>query len=995
MVKHFRIALLFVIALIFCGIFPLSAQDRIITGTVVSADDQEPLPGVSVVVTGTSRGTITDLEGTYRIGIEEEDASLTFSFVGYETSSIPVEDQEVVDVQLNPAVQEMEEVVVIGYGTVRKSDLTGAVSSISTEDVVRIPNQNPMQALQGKVAGVQVNATSGAPGAQPVVRIRGVGTFGNAAPIYVVDGMIVDDISFLNAADIESMEILKDASAIAIYGARGANGVVLVSTRQGKEGPPRISVDSEYSIQQVTNHIDLLNGRQFATVVNEINPGTFNNIDAVPNTDWQSLLFRPAAIHNHRASISGATEHTNYYVGLSYFKQDGVIEKSSFERFTLRLNNEYRINEQLRFGHNATFAPQWQQNTAGGVVFTAYRAQPVIEPYTDDGEFAEVPGVGNPLADIEYSNNFNRSFRTVGNLYGELDILEGLRLRSSLGIDLNYSRGRNFAPVFYVSPQQQNEISRLTVSQSEFSTLLWENTLNYDKESDKHRIGAVVGYTMQETSSQFFSALGQDLLREEEDFWYINPNNVNPNAVNTGVDVNQNYSMISYLGRLNYGYDNRYLLTASYRIDGSSKFTRENRFAQFPALAVGWNISNEEFMQDFGWLSFLKLRASWGATGNEKIDFTQQYSRVLNQVDAVFGTPPTLHPGATFGVLGNPGLLWETTYQTDIGLEFGFLNDRFTAEIDYFDRVTSDILIALPVPGYLGNGEGARITFNAAEVQNKGFEFNLNWQDQIQDFSYSIGARGNTLQNRVLAISGSGGADESLEGGFVFNRFVTRTTVGEPIGYYYGFLIDGVFQNEAELDAYPSGSQARPGDLRFVDTNEDGVLNQEDRVKIGSPIPDLVYGFSFDMAYQAFSLNLDFQGEYGRDIYNAKETIRPDLYNFEAHVWNRWTGEETSNTEPRASAGGYNWQPSTRFVQDGSYLRLRNVTLAYQFPTQLTERLRMQAARVYLSGVNLFTLTGYTGYSPEFASEDVLSSGLDMGTYPVPTIYSVGFNVTF
>lgn len=993
MVKECRVAI--VIALFFCSTFAAIAQERVITGTVVSADDQEPLPGVSVVVTGTSRGAITDFDGNYRVAIEEEDASLTFSFVGYETRNIPVEDQEVIDVQLNPSVRDLEEVVVIGYGSVRKSDLTGAVSSVSKEDIVRIPNQNPMQALQGKVAGVQVNAASGAPGAQPVVRIRGVGTFGNAAPIYVVDGMIVDDISFLNAGDIESMEILKDASAIAIYGARGANGVVLVSTKQGTEGPPRISIDSEFSLQQVPNHIDLLNGRQFATVVNEINPGTYNNVDAVPNTDWQSLIFRPAAIHNHRASIAGATDHTNYYVGLSYFKQDGVIEKSSFERLTLRLNNEYRINEQLRFGHNATFSPQWQQNTAGGVVFSAYRAQPVITPYTDEGEFAEVPGVGNPLADIEYSNNFNRSFRTVGNVYGELDILAGLTLRSSLGVDLNYGRGRNFAPVFYVSPQQQNEISRLTVNQNEFSTLLWENTLNLDREFDQHNINAVVGYTMQETSSRFFSVQGQDLLREEEDFWYINPNNVNPNTVRTGVDVNQNYSMLSYLGRINYGYDNRYLLTASFRVDGSSKFTRENRFAQFPAFAVGWNIYNEEFMPDLDWLSFLKLRVSWGATGNEKIDFTQQYSRVLNQIDAVFGIPPILHPGATFGVLGNPDLLWETTYQTDIGLEFGLLNDRFTAEIDYFDRVTSDILIALPVPGYLGNGEGARITFNAAEVRNRGVEFNFNWRDQIQDFSYGIGLRGNTLQNRVLAISGSGGADESLEGGFVFNRFVTRTTVGEPIGYYYGFLVDGVFQNKAELDAYPSGSQARPGDLRYVDTNEDGVLNQEDRVKIGSAIPDLVYGFSFDMAYQAFSLNIDFQGEYGRDIYNAKETLRPDLYNFEAHVFDRWTGEGTSNTEPRATAGGYNWQPSTRFVQDGSYLRLRNITLGYELPSSLAERLRMQSARLYLSGVNVFTLTEYTGYSPEFASEDVLSSGLDMGTYPIPAIYSVGFNVTF
>ncbi len=993
MIRIFTFGLIGIL-IVFGHNLTVQAQTMRVEGTVTSSD-QETIPGASIVVKGTSRGTVTDIDGNYTIDNVSSADILVFSFVGYLTVERTVGEQSVIDVALEEQVTTLDELVVVGYGTVRKSDLTGAVSQVKGAEIMKIPAVNPAQALQGKMAGVQVSSASGAPGAQPVVRVRGVGTFGNSAPVYVVDGVILDDISFLAAGDIESMEVLKDASAIAIYGARGANGVVMVTTKRGSKGKATINVNTEYSMQTVPDPISLLSGPEFATIVNEIRPGSYNNVNAVADTDWQSLIFQPAAIQNHQVSASGQTDDINYFFSLSYFNQEGIIEKSNFERLTLRFNNEYKLRENFRLGNNITLAPFWQDNTDNNAVFQAYRAQPVDVPFTPDGEFGEVIGVGNPLAAIEYTNNSNKGLRTVGNVYGEWDVIEGLTLRSSFGVDLNNSRSRNFTPEFFVSPQQQNDRSRLNIGNNRFSTWLWENTANYNKSVGKHRFNGVVGYTLQETSSEGFSAGGENIIRDEPDFWYINPNNINPNTVSNAVDFNQNYSMISYLGRLNYVFDDKYLFTATFRRDGSSKFTDINRYANFPAFAVGWNLSNENFMANLPVISFAKLRASWGATGNEKINYSRIYSRVLNQIDGVFGRVPELVPGATFGVLGNPDLVWETTYQTDVGMELGFLDDKIVLEVDYFNRITQDILVDLAVPGYLGNGQGARITYNAGEVLNRGFEFKLVYQNQINDFNYRIGLLGNTLHNEVLAVSGIEGEGDELIGGSVFNRFVTRSTVGRPIGYFYGYETDGVFQSQAEIDAYPSQSQVRPGDLRYVDANGDGAVTLADRTFIGSPIPDLIFGFNFEANYKNFGLSLDIQGEYGKELYNAKEQIRPDLYNFESHVLDRWRGEGTSTTQPRATAGGYNWEPSTRFVQDGSYLRVRNVTFSYSLPAATTELLRMQAARIYLSGVNMFTLTNYTGYSPEFGSEDPLSNGLDFGGYPVTAIYSIGANFTF
>lgn len=998
---------IYLLILLLVSISGVSSQEVNVSGIVTDAEDGTTIPGVNILVMGTTTGTITDLEGRYQLSVPSPDAILEFRFVGYTTREIQVANQSVINVVLESETSLLEEIVVIGYGTIRKSDLTGAVGSVKSEDIVKITALNPVQSLQGRVSGVQVTNSSGAPGASPVVRIRGVGTFNNASPIYVVDGVIVENINFLNSADIASMEVLKDASATAMYGSRGANGVILVTTKTGSIGEEKttFSYNGEFGIQQVSKRIDLLTGKEYAIIANRIQPGSYNNVDAVPNTDWQDLIFRNAVVTNHQISATGSTNTTQYYVGLGYFKQDGIVEKSSFERITIKLNNTYALSKIIRFGNNITLSPYKQRN-APGVVYQAYRALPLLNPYRPDGSFSGVPGVGNPLADLEYSNNYNRGIRGVGNIFGDVTFSESLRFRSSLGIDGTYNKSVNFTPAFEVlnydgSPSlQNNPLSDLNKSQNENLSLLWENTLHYDALFNKHYINAVVGFTTQNSSSENFGIAGEDILRDSEDFWYINGNYVYiEDRINklgdiiNGVDVNLNYSMISYLFRVNYTFDNRYILTATFRRDGSSKFDEDNRFGNFPSFAVGWNIAQEPFMNQQRLFTTLKLRASWGKIGNEKIPYNDRFSLTQNLI-AIFGLGDVSYPAVTYAKSGNPDLTWETTTQTDIGLEVGILNGRLTGEFDFFNRLTDDILVELSTPGHIGSGQNQKVRYNAAEVLNRGFEGNINWRSRIGALSYGFGLMGTFLHNEVLNIGGSSGIDSLLYGGSVAG-FTTQTREGIPIGSFYGYRTDGIFQNQAELDSYPHDSQAQVGDLRRVDVNGDGVINGEDRTYIGSPIPDFIFGFNGELSYRNIDFSFHIQGQTGNDILNAKEFIRPDRYNYESRVLESWNGEGSSNSQPRASFAQYNYIPSDHFIQDGSFVRLRNIMLGYTLPIDFSQRFYIQQLRIYVKADNVYTYSKFTGYTPEIASEDVLSTGIDQGTYPLTAVYSIGINLTF
>lgn len=988
------------------------AQDRTVTGAVTAADTKETLPGASVLVKGTTTGTVTDLDGYYSLKVPAGELTLVFSYVGYEPQEVLLTTQAVVNVALNPSKVALDEVVVIGYGTVRKSDLSGSVASVKAEDITKITAANPVQSLQGRVSGVQVTSTTGAPGASPVVRVRGVGTFNNTAPIYVVDGVILDDISFLNASDIESMEVLKDASATAIYGSRGANGVIMVTTKSGKteEGKTVFNFSGEAGIQRLAKKIDLLTGKEFAIISNEIKSGSYNNVDAVPNTDWQDQVFGIAPIQNYQLSASGASKTMNYYLGVGYFNQDGIIDKSKYQKITTKLNANLNMTHWLDVGINLTVTP-FKQQIAPNVTYQVYRAQPLLLPYYDDGSYGVVYNVGNPLADLEHSNNFRDGVRTVGNVFAQMKLSRDFTFKTSFGLDGEYVKATNFTPAFTVynpdgtASQQQNVYSDLTKASNDLLTWLWENTLNYRREFGIHTVDAVAGYTMQNTTSEWFSITGANIIRDGESFWYINPSYIqdpandidNVNTIANGVDLGLNYSMISYLFRVNYTLKNKYILTATFRSDGSSKFAEDSRYASFPSLAAGWNISREKFMENVGLVSKLKLRASWGKIGNEKIPYDRRFSIVSNYL-AVFGDPSAAYPASSFGRLGNPDLKWETTTQTDIGLEIGILEDKLTAEFDFYNKVTSDILVDLTVPGYYGNGQGMKITYNAAEVLNRGFEYNLLWRDQAGEFKYNVGFLGSTIHNEVLKIGGASGIDSVLIGGYLGNGIpVTRTEVGLPIGAFYGYQTNGVFQTQEEIDNYPKYTQEdlKPGDLKFVDVNGDGVISPLDRTYLGSPIPKFIFGFSAGFEYRNLDFSLSIQGQTGNKIFNGKEVVRPDPYNFEAHVMDRWTGPGTSDTEPRPSFGGYNYNISDRFLYDGSFVRIRNVILGYTLPKDWSKKIYMQNLRVYVKADNLYTFTKFTGYTPEIGSGGVLDNGIDNGIYPITAVYSFGVNFTF
>ena len=981
-------------------LLPLFSQQSV-KGKITD-DKNVPVAGASVQVKNTLRGTFSEIDGGFIIVASSND-TLVFSMLGMATQKIPVSNRTIINIKMLEESMELNEVVVIGYGTVKKSDLTGSVASIKSVDLTKITSLNPEQGLQGKVAGVQVTSSSGAPGAIPSILIRGVGTFNNSAPIFVVDGIILDNISFLNSQDIESMNILKDASATAIYGSRGANGVILVTTKTGQKGQGKATFNysGEYSRQILQKKIDLLSGRDYATVVNEITP-TYNNVDLVPNTNWQSLVFHPASIQSHQLSASGATDLTQYYVSLGYFKQDGIVDKSNYERVTFKLNNTYFLTKNIKVSNFLSITPYKQQN-APNVTYSAYRARPDLVPYNQDGGFAEVLNVGNPLADLTYSNDYNKGVRGVGNIFAEATILKSFKVKTSYGIDAGYNQATSFTPAYFVSPQQQNLLNTLTKGNSHSIAWLWENTLSFNKQSGLHFLDVVAGYTMQKTSSENFSVTGKNIIRTSPDFWYINQsyiydptNGVNTlNSISNGVDANLNFSMVSYLFRANYTYNSKYILTATFRRDGSSKFSSTNRYGNFPSFAAGWVVSREHFMENFPLISNLKVRGSWGMTGNDKIGYLSQYSITQNLV-TVLGNPASANSAITYSVSGNPNLKWESTTQTDAGLEIGLIKNKLTGEFDYYNRLTKDILIALSTPDYLGNGQGAQESFNAASVKNTGFEGKLTWKDKIGQVGYSVSILGSSIRNRVLKVGGSSGIDSILYGGFLSSGIpVTQSRVGLPIGAFYGYKTNGVFQSTDELNANPHLSTAVPGDLRLVDVNNDGKIDGNDRTYLGSPIPKYTLGFNIGADYRGFDLSIDIQGVYGNKIFNAKEIVRPDPYNWEKHVLGAWTGPGTSNSEPRATYGGNNYLPSDKFVQDGSFTRLRNVTLGFTLPSSITNKIAISQLRFYVKGSNIYTISRFTGYTPEIGGSNVISNNIDFGTYPVSSVYSFGINLTF
>jgi TonB-linked SusC/RagA family outer membrane protein len=979
-----------------------------VTGTVTSSEDGRPITGVNVIVKGTNVGTITSENGRFFIAAGPTD-TLVFRFIGYAPAEIAVGGRAVVNVPLRPQAFALSTIVVTGYGTQQRRDVTGAIATVSGEKVTEIATPSVAQALQGRVAGVQVTPQSGEPGVGAVVRIRGVGTLNNASPLYVVDGMLIDDIDFLNPNDIQSIEVLKDASATAIYGSRGANGVIIVSTKKGVlEGDTRFTLNSYAGTQKVLNRISLVNAVQYATLANELaaNLGQapyFANPSAVgAGTDWQDQIFQSAPIQSYQLASSGGSDRITYYFSGNYFRQEGVVPKSDFNRLTLRLNNDYTLTNRLKVGHNLNFA-----YTNGlrppGVLGQLYRADPTIAPLNPDGTFANAnlrSSAGNPDATVFYTHNKEKGRRLVGNVFGDLNFLEPFTFRSSFGLDYNQNEFRDFVPVFLVSPTQQNAESDLRVEFGNTYSWLWENTVNGNWATDRQRINILAGITTQAFYYEQIGGTRVNIVGSDPSLWYLD---AGASTGATNYNPANDWKMLSYLFRTNYSLLNRYLLTASFRADGSSRFGPDNRYGYFPSIALGWNIADESFFPKVSAINQVKLRASWGRTGNDKIGSYPGVPIVTSNLNAVFGPSEQLTFGASPIELANPQVKWETTRQTNFGADMSFLDSRLNITIDHYNRLTDGILVRVPIADYVGVGTFPFV--NAAKVENKGLEGSFTWADTREDFHYELNVNGATIKNTVKAL---GGGNEQILGGGLGNEitFSTRTVVGQPIGSFWGFRVAGVFQDAADVAASPKRGGEVPGDLKYADINgrdlagkltgvPDGKITDDDKTFIGSPIPDLIYGLGGRIEWHGLDFAANFSGQRGNQVFNGKKAVRFGVENFESSYLARWTGAGTRNTAPRVTNAGHNYQASTRVIENGGFFKGNAVQLGYRLPAGVAGRLTAKSARIYLNATNLFNHSDYSGYTSELTVEDVIRSGIDLGVFPPARTITFGLDVSF
>ncbi len=966
-----------------------------IEGVVSGESDGLPLIGVNIIEKGTSNGTVTDVDGSYSLTLATADASVVFTYTGFAPQEIAVAGRNRIDLKMKEESTLLEQVVVVGYGTQKKSDLTGAIGSVKQKDIERLPVANVEQALQGKVAGVYVAPASGTPGAGAIIRIRGTGTLNNANPLFVVDGMITYDASFVNPQDVASIEVLKDASAAAIYGSRGANGVIIITTKsgQGRENAV-ISVSSYYGTQQITKKIDMLNAAQFAELYNELRDQQYFEDPAAlgEGTDWQDEIFRTAPIGNIQVSANGGSDKISYNISGNYFNQEGILKNSEFERTTFRVNTEYHLNEWLTLGNNVAYTVSDEQ-IAPGVVGGAYRMPPVFAARDSTGDFSDPTffgsAIGNPAADLFYKSNQHKKInRLFGSVYGDVHFLKYFTFRSNFGFDRIDSDRKYFEPKFEVSASQRNKNDRLSVEAELFRNWIWEQTLNFDKEWGAHRINVLAGYTAEERYDEKFGASRENFPGTADELLFLSAGN-DTTQQNFGEAGDE--ALNSYLFRINYALLNRYLITLSWRTDKSSRFKEDYRTGNFPSFSIGWNLGQESFIENLDLFDRLKMRFSYGILGNQaSASRYPSTSAVAGGLYSVFGTGEDLNQGATLVSVSNPNLQWETSRQSDIGLEIGLFNNRLEFEVDWYNRFTYDIIAAVPIPDYVGSQADPFV--NTAEVRNQGWDFTLNWRNSGK-FTYNFGATLGLVDNEVVALAEG---KSEIFSAFQQGEPATHTIVGLPIGAFYGYQVEGIFQNEDELNSLPTLGGEAVGDLRFADLDGNGVIDGDDRTYLGSPIPKVLYSFTAGFEWMGLDFAIDFLGQSGNKVYNAKETSRFAVYNWEQHVYDRWTEENPSQTEPRISNGGHNYRVSDRFLEDGSFFRLRNVVLGYSLPASWLSKVRINKFRLFVSGTNIWTKQKYSGYSPEFPNgSNPFEVGLDFGAYPVAKSWQAGLELVF
>lgn len=1009
--------------LLSCSLFAQGVKT--ITGKVIDVESGEPLIGATVIDENTAKGTITDINGDYSIKVEGD--KISFSYIGYQSETFDVKESQTLNVKMT-SVLHLDELVVVGYTTQKKSSLTGAVAPVNMEDINKRQTLNLSQALQGQISGVQITQSTGAPGDDINVLIRGEGTIGNNSPLYVIDGVPSRSITFLNPNDIENITVLKDASAAAMYGSRAASGVIVIGTKEGAEGKQNVELNYSFGIGRASNLPKMLNAKQYLSLKEQAwnnagykgdNPyvGEINRSD-IADTDWLDELFTTSTMHNVQGTVSGGNKKSNYLLSAGFITQDGIVkyDNDKYRRLNMRLNLNTNINSLLKVGTNVqlVYSEQDKLNSKGeapGIIRHAMLRPPVIpvyknpndptynpnDPFTDlpfyknndrngGWEHEKYEWTSNPIALAKYTDDKRTQYRTFGNVYGQLDLLRdnSLILKSNLGIDMNYFHNKAFYINFGDDDGggtdedkglgRQNRPSSLNEERGRNFTLTWNNTLNYSKQLEKHNINAIIG---SEYITNYDSSIGASRQRYDyinDTFRYIDFGRSDLNLWNSGSA--SEWALMSYFASATYVYDLRYMATLNFRADASSRFSSNNRWGYFPSLSLGWKINEEAFMKDINWISDLKLRGSWGRLGNQEID-NYAFLTLLRKDGEKYVTDR----------YGNPDLKWETTEQFNIGVDFGLFKNKLYFYADYFKKKTFDILLPISLPSFVGDVKPTIV--NAGTVENKGFEFALNYRDQIgKDFKYNLNANISTLRNKVTKLH------PNLP---IIEGKVTRTTVGEALNSYYGFVMDGIYQNEQEIAEHLHGTtnpSVKPGDIRFADLDGNGVIDDNDRQFLGSPIPKVTYGFTLGAEYKDFSLSLFFHGTGGAKRFNDLKKIldydtRP--FNSTTNTLNGWHGEGTSNSIPRPSFSDNGGSKiSSIFVESTSFLRLKNLEFAYSFNRVLEKhRIPVKDMRVFFTVENLFTVTPYSGLDPE--TVDLI----DYGTYPQSRNFIFGTSIKF
>lgn len=981
------------------------AQNKITISGVVTDKTGETVIGASVRVKGQeSKGSITDINGKYQIVDVASNATLIFSYIGMREQEIAVNGRSTINVKMEEDSQLIDEVVVVGYGSAKKRDLTGSIVTVKADEIASKPSTNPLASIQGKVAGVQV-VNTGRAGQDPEIRVRGTNSINGFKPLYVVDGLFTDNINYLNTADIESMEILKDPSSLAIFGVRGANGVIIITTKRAKIGKTMVNINSSVGWKVIYDRVGVTNAEEFKMLYNEqlISQGSdpYDYTQWTGNTDWQNEIFQTGFLTNNNVSITGATDKSKFYLGLGYVMEEGSIKTEKLNKFTVNLNSEYSVTDFLRFGFQLNGVRAKYPDAKG--VDGALKAAPIAPTHDlESGLIHTLPDfqraqVWNPLIETELRGAHNKSenYRVAGNVFGEIDILKNLTFKATFSMDYASSQGRSYSPLIYVyNPDVEGGKERLTeresVNQSKSTSLAAQSdyVLTYLGQFGNHGLTLTAGLTTNYNESSSLSGGRSQLagygilVGDDPDRWRLSTIDDVSTATNGGSQSDR-FTM-SYLFRALYNYKNRYLLNASFRRDGSSVFYKTgNTWDNFYSFGAGWVMTEEKFMQNQNVINFLKLKGSWGVLGSQNTGSSYPaYATIVSSGSAVFGD--NIIAGKGPNKLISPTLGWERNYSWEVGFDMHMFNDRLQLSPVYYNKTTKDMLTS--IPGIAGTVPGLQ---NVGEIRNRGFELSASWNDKIgEDWRYGLGANLSTIDNKVLSLVNK---DYNIISG------PSRVSEGYPIGYFYGYKVEGVYQNEDDIRFSPINSvgSVTPGDLKFADVDGNGKITDNDRTMIGNPTPDFTYGFNVNLGWKNLDLTVDMMGVYGNEIYRNWGSSSYAQLNYRTEQLNRWHGEGTSNWEPLLDPSHkINQEASTYFIEDGSFFRIRNIELGYNFDKRLLNRIKVQSLRLYTNVQNPKTWSRNGGYTPEVGGS-AISFGIDGGGYPMPTVYTIGFNLTF